>query len=389
MKLDGKRVLITGASRGIGEELAIKFAGAGARVALVARSEAALKELAGRLGGTADVADLTEPDQVQGLIGRIEADGGPIDVLVNNAALEHAGAFLDLAAADMNGQVHVNLVAPMELSRQAIPGMIQRGGGHIVNISSMGGTNALPGVTSYSATKAGLSHFTAALRAEFKGKPVTTTLVELGPVGTQMMQNLYDYPPTDRAVARVRRLGLIKEVTAEHVARNVLSAVQHDRRHLRMPKRGALYPLLVEAPRRITEWLLIGVRGRSPVGDRRPHLDFELGALEEAAYLGQRGVLPFVEGIAELGEAPGLYAHLILDERERAQPDEGEAAESAAEEIGDLQRDITLVPHAEVADQHNDHTHRGERAGRHPQQVIGHPVVHGCLLGQAGTPPGE
>ena len=93
-----------------------------------------------------------------------------------------------------------------------------------------------------------------------KGTPLETTLVELGPVGTQMMQNLYDYPPSNRAVARFRHLGLIKEVTTEHVARNVVTAVQHDRRHVRMPKRGAIYPLLVEAPRRLTEILLTGVR---------------------------------------------------------------------------------------------------------------------------------
>jgi uncharacterized protein len=258
--LNGKRVLITGASRGIGEQMAIAFAGAGARIALVARTEPALKELAARLGGTAHVADLAEPDQAQGLIGRVESDGGPIDVLVNNAADERAGAFLDLAPSALASQVHLNLTAPIELARQVIPGMIQRGGGHIVNISSLGGTNAVPGVTSYSATKAGLSHFTACLRAEFKGRPIKTTLVELGPVKTEMMQHLYDYPPSDRAVARIRRLGLMKEVTADHVARNVIAAVQHDRRHVRMPKRGALYPLLVEAPRRITEWLLIGVR---------------------------------------------------------------------------------------------------------------------------------
>lgn len=260
MQLDGKRVLITGASRGIGEQLAIAFAGAGARVALVARTEPALKQLASQLGGTAHVVDLAEPDQVHGLIGRIEADGGPIDVLINNAAIEHAGAYLELGAADVASQIYLNLVTPMELSRQVIPEMFKRGGGSIVNISSLGGTNAVPGVATYSASKAGLSHFTAALRAEFKGKPLKTTLVELGPVGTEMMQNLYDYPPSNRAVARFRHIGLIKEVTAEHVARNVLVAVQRDRRHVRMPKRGAVYPLLVEAPRRLTELLLSGVR---------------------------------------------------------------------------------------------------------------------------------
>ncbi len=260
MDLTGKRVLITGASRGIGEQMAIEFAGAGARVALVARSESATKELAARLGGTAHTADLSDADQTAGLIARVESDGGPLDVLVNNAADEQAGPFLDLDPATLAAQIHLNLVAPMELARQVIPGMLARGGGHIVNVSSLGGTNAVPGVASYSASKAGLSHFTAALRAEFKGKPIKTTLVELGPVSTAMMQNLYDYPPSDRAVARLRHIGLIKEVTPDHVARNIRSAVQHDRRHVRMPKRGAIYPLLVEAPRRLTEFLLTGVR---------------------------------------------------------------------------------------------------------------------------------
>ncbi|MBA3653595.1 MAG: SDR family oxidoreductase [Actinobacteria bacterium] len=260
MKLDGKRVLITGASRGIGEQLAIAFAGAGARVALAARTEAALKELAGRLGGTAHVVDLAESDQVAGLLERVESDGGPVDVLVNNAALDYAGPFAALTLESLTRQIQVNLVAPMELSRQAIPRMISRGGGHVVNVSSLAGTNAVPGVVTYSASKAGLSHFTALLRAEYKGKPIRTTLVELGPVKTEMMQHLYDYDASDRAVARIRHLGLIKEVTAEHVARNVVHAVENDRRHVRMPKRGVLYPLLVEAPRRITEWMLLGVR---------------------------------------------------------------------------------------------------------------------------------
>jgi short-subunit dehydrogenase len=260
MDLNGKRVLITGASRGIGEQLAVEFAGAGARVALVARSEAPLKELASKLGGTAHPADLGDPEQVQGLLERVENDGGPIDVLVNNAALDYTGPFLELTQRDIANQMQVNLIAPMELARQAAASMLGRSGGYIVNVSSLGGTNAVPGVVTYSASKAGLSHFTALLRAELKGKPIRTTLVELGPVTTDMMQHLHEYPPTERAVTRVRRLGLVKEVTADHVARNVVAAVKANRRHMRMPKRGVLYPMLVEAPRRMTELMLIGVR---------------------------------------------------------------------------------------------------------------------------------
>jgi short-subunit dehydrogenase len=260
VKLSGKRVLITGASRGIGERLAIGFAGAGARVALVARTEPALKSLAARLGGTAHVADLTDPAQVKDLIARVENDGGPIDVLVNNAAIDHTGAFVDIPLDDLIALMQVNLVAPIDLCRQVIPGMVARGGGHIVNVSSLGGTNAVPGVVPYSASKAGLSHFTALLRAELKGKPVNTTLVEVGPVTTEMMGHLHAYPPTERAVTRVRRLRLVKELEVEPVAARIVAAVAGDKRHVRMPARAALFPLLVEAPRRITEWLLAGVK---------------------------------------------------------------------------------------------------------------------------------
>ncbi|MBV8237088.1 MAG: SDR family NAD(P)-dependent oxidoreductase, partial [Acidimicrobiia bacterium] len=94
MELAGKRVLITGASRGIGQALAERFTAAGARVALVARSEGPLKELADRLGGTAHPADLGDREQVVGLVDRVEGDGGPVDILVNNAGVDLTGSFL-------------------------------------------------------------------------------------------------------------------------------------------------------------------------------------------------------------------------------------------------------------------------------------------------------
>src|SRR5437763_13279696 len=94
MDLAGRRVLITGASRGIGESIARCCSAAGASLALVARSEGPLKRLADELGGTCTVADLGDPDGVDGLIARVEDDGGPIDVLVNNAGVDHVGDFV-------------------------------------------------------------------------------------------------------------------------------------------------------------------------------------------------------------------------------------------------------------------------------------------------------
>src|SRR5438270_1182576 len=101
MELAGRRVLIPGASRGIGQALAERFTAAGARVALVARSEGPLKELADRLGGTAHPADLCDPEQLAGLVERVEADGGPVDVLVNNAGVDRAGFITEIPAEDV------------------------------------------------------------------------------------------------------------------------------------------------------------------------------------------------------------------------------------------------------------------------------------------------
>jgi len=259
MELAGKRVLITGASRGIGHALAERFAAAGARVALVARSEAALKELADRLGGTAYPCDLCDPEQVAGLIGRIEADG-PIDVLVNNAGVDKAGFITDVAATDIETLYRVNLITPVELCRQVIPGMLERGRGHIVVMSSMAGVGPYPGYTMYASSKAALNHFTACLRADLKGKPVGTTLVEVAfVVPTEMAENVKANPGIRKAAERFYTLHTLVDVPMAKLTGAVVDAVRRDRRHVRLPRRLAPLSLIGEAPRRSVEMLLTGV----------------------------------------------------------------------------------------------------------------------------------
>src|SRR3954468_10071175 len=147
MDVHGKRVLITGASRGIGESLAHKFAAAGATVALVARSADAIEKLAADLGGTAHPADLADREQVVRLVHRVEDEAGPVDVLVNNAGIDITKSFADYTEDDVAQIVQVNLTTPMDLSRQAIPRMLHRGRGHIVNISSLAACGVYPGLT--------------------------------------------------------------------------------------------------------------------------------------------------------------------------------------------------------------------------------------------------
>jgi short-subunit dehydrogenase len=263
MPVAGSRILITGASRGIGAALARELAARGARLALVARDEGALRSLADELGtearsATTYPADLTATDAIADLVAAVEADG-PIDVLVNNAGVDLTGRFWELPADSIAHLITLNLTAPMLLCRAAIPGMLRHGRGHIVNVSSLAGTNTLPGVVPYGASKAGLSHFTAGLRAELKGTPVTTTLAQIGPVESEMMVSLRSYGPTRRAVARLETLKLAVDVPMATVVAALADAIEHRHRHVVLPKRDLAFPKLVEAPRRMTEWLLTGV----------------------------------------------------------------------------------------------------------------------------------
>jgi short-subunit dehydrogenase len=255
MKIAGARIVVTGASRGLGAALATQLAAEGARLALVARSPDALAKLAADLGGDAYPADLSDSDAIAPLVTRVEADG-PIDVLVNNAGVDLTGALIDLPPERIRELISVNLLAPILLSRAVLPGMFARGRGHIVNVSSLAGTNALPGVLPYSASKAGLSHFTACLRAELVGTPITTTLAQIGPVESTMMDSLRSHEPTRRAVARLQRLRVSVDLEPDAVVRAIVRAIESERRHVRMPRRNVAFPMLVEAPRRITEWLL-------------------------------------------------------------------------------------------------------------------------------------
>jgi NAD(P)-dependent dehydrogenase (short-subunit alcohol dehydrogenase family) len=187
-----------------------------------------------------------------------------VDIVVSNAgkSLRRSLHHQYDRPHDFQRTIDVNYLGPIWLLLGLLPAMRESGGGHIVNVSSLAGTNVVPGLAAYSTTKAGLSHFTAALRAEFKGLPIRTTLVELGLVQTEMVQELYTHEPTRRAVRRLERLQLAVTIDPGDVANKIADAIEHDRRHVRMPKRDALFPLLAEAPRRMSEWLLAGVKAQ-------------------------------------------------------------------------------------------------------------------------------
>lgn len=262
MKLAGAHVLVTGASRGIGKAIAEAAAAKGARLSLVARNDVLVKEVANDLGGTPHVCDLADLDQLRGLIGRVEAAGGPIDVLVNNAGLDNIGPLESISEQMLADLLHVNLLAPLELSRQVVPGMVDRHSGHIVNVSSYAAATMFPGGVPYSASKAGLSHATEILRWELEGTGVDLTIVELGPIPTDMLDQVKDYRPTAAGFDRAYKLRLIHDIPASKVADHVVRAIEERRASVRLPIEARLFPLLRVAPQRLLRLLSTGIPNR-------------------------------------------------------------------------------------------------------------------------------
>lgn len=249
MDVHGSRWVVTGASAGIGQAIAAEARSRGATVIGVARRE-----------GVDVRADLCDPAQVDGLVEQIEAEHGPVDVWVNNAGVETAGLFSAATAEDVRTIHQLNLLAPIELCRQVIPRMEERGRGHVVNVSSMASSAAFCGMTLYASTKAGLSNFHRVLRTEMHGSPVGLTVVEVGPIPTDMLERVYECPPAERGFRRLRRLRLMPEIERETVARGVVDAVQQGRATVRHPRRAMAFPMITSAPQRLVELLTVGGR---------------------------------------------------------------------------------------------------------------------------------
>ena len=260
MKLTGARVLVTGASRGIGEAIAREAASRGAKVIGVARSTGALNAAMHAINGVAYPCDLAEAAQRTDLIGRLEAIHGPIDVVVNNAGVDDTKMFAQASALDVERVITLNQVVPIELMRQAVPLMRSRGAGHVVNISSLAAAGGFAGMTLYASSKAGLSGFHRVLRHELKGSPVGLSLVEIGPIPTDMLANVKNVRAAEQMFNRLRRLQLLPEVPRERVAEAVCDAIEKNTANVCLPKRAKIYPLLVGLPQRIVNLITSDIK---------------------------------------------------------------------------------------------------------------------------------
>lgn len=185
--------LVTGASRGLGRELALALSEAGARVLPVSRGGPALDEVAGRLGEEPLTADLTADADLTALADEVRGRlGGVPGVLVNNAGVFGLAPAHETPAELLDRHLELNLRAPVLLTRAFLGGMRERGRGHLLHVGSVAGRRALPGNAAYSASKYGLRGFHEVLRVELRGTGVCSTLLEPGAVDTAAWDGLED-----------------------------------------------------------------------------------------------------------------------------------------------------------------------------------------------------
>jgi NAD(P)-dependent dehydrogenase (short-subunit alcohol dehydrogenase family) len=170
-RLDGQIVLVTGGGRGIGANIARELAAAGAKVAVSARTAAQVEEVASEIGGLAVVADVTKRDDVDAMVAKVEAELGPIDVLVANAGIgTDGGSTWEVDPEDWWRVLEVNMLGVHLSCRSVIPGMLERGRGRIVITGS--GAAYLPGAssTAYPASKAAVCRYGETLANELRGQ---------------------------------------------------------------------------------------------------------------------------------------------------------------------------------------------------------------------------
>jgi NADP-dependent 3-hydroxy acid dehydrogenase YdfG len=209
LPLAGTRAVVTGASRGIGEAVARALAGAGASVALVARSREALNRVASSLGGlgTAVPCDLLDASEVDRAIESVvTALGGPPRILVNNAGVFPFAPLHVLTADAFAAAMTVNVVAPFRFVRAFLGSMIEAKAGHVVTIGSVADRVAFPENGAYAASKFGARALHEVLRGETRGTGVRSTLVSPGPVDTAMWNEVDRDARTDLP-ARSQMLG--------------------------------------------------------------------------------------------------------------------------------------------------------------------------------------
>jgi short-subunit dehydrogenase len=243
--VEPQNAIVTGASHGIGEYIARALAARRMNLLLVARSESELARLADELRSrdtkvAIAAVDLGEPEAAAQVAAAAATELGTVEVLVNNAALELQRRFHTIGADEIEAVIRVDLITPIELTHLLLPGMLERGYGRIVNISSIAGRVGFPHTETYAASKDGLIAFGRVLRNDYRRAGVSASAIVLGAV-------------KDAGIGQrtIDELGLKTNtsfmVTPEKVVKSVLRAIDKDKAEIVvMPGPGRLLKALLD-----------------------------------------------------------------------------------------------------------------------------------------------
>lgn len=230
MDVADRVVLVTGASAGIGRATALTLGRAGARLLVHGRDPRRTADVASLVGGTPLPADLAAPGAAEDLVRRAGLVHGRIDVIVLNAGIGLSAPLTDIAPAQVDELIQVDLAAPIRLTRAVLPGMVERGAGRLVLVTSVAGRTGVAGESVYAAAKAGLDAFSESVRMELAGTGVGVTCVVPGLVDTGFHRA--------RVVRRIPR-----PVPPERVAQAIARAIADDRDEAWVPRWLRLAPI--------------------------------------------------------------------------------------------------------------------------------------------------
>lgn len=234
-RLQNKIVVITGASSGLGKEIAIQSAKAGAIVVLIARNYSKLNKVKNEIEKSCSskvvsyVCDVSNGEQVEEVFSMISTEVGLVDVLVNNAGFGLFEEAEKLNLLESKRMFDVNVIGMIVCTKKAVPSMIKRKSGHIINIGSQAGKVATPKSSVYSATKHAVLGFSNSLRLELEEYNVYVTTVNPGPIATDFFEN------ADPLGTYVKSVGKYM-LKPEEVAREIVASMLVNKREINLPR---------------------------------------------------------------------------------------------------------------------------------------------------------
>ena len=216
INLENKKVLLTGASGGIGKAIANELASLGADICLTGRNEEELIKIKNELEGNSDyvLADLSKHNEIEKLVEDAENKLGQIDILINNAGITDDNIFLRMSDEQWSNVININLTSTFKITKAAVKGMVKRRYGRVINITSVIGVLGGAGQANYSASKAAIIGMSKSLAQELGSRSITVNCIAPGFIETNMTAKLDDSRKDEILKSIVlKRLGLPKDIS--------------------------------------------------------------------------------------------------------------------------------------------------------------------------------